>query len=474
MDGSITELGEAMAAVPLDPHYARMVVESRNYDDTIRIQILAAVAAMQDGGIVAIGAADVKKWEKLSKGTGSDILANLDIFVMALQMNAAELESHGVIARKFHKAKNVFYSLCELEDISDIPLEKPNKKDRKLLQHCILTGTDEVFVHVGGGRYRDQRGDKRRVGRESAAGRAKSKLVAGAPFTLSNTSERGAFDRFFVRDATAVSVEQIIESMPERCTFETVQYYLDDQKMPMIKQEVFFDGLPTKSFITTEAPLGPELRDYLIDVISDDSVYDDTLPRITQLRRTIIALKNLQDRAIEPFDADTIINDIKSELKTTAPDSVRNLKDLEKHIDFVSLESYVDKRRIVAIKALSPRSITINDSRVSVTYIDGSAYLTLPATMRTCVPTELPELGERQIYIRFNNREPYRAFLDAQNAALQPARHNRRGKQLAADVPHYQTGRLDSLPVSYAGVMTQPAAFTNRTVQITRGRMRSR
>lgn len=426
LDGTITEIGTEMAYMPLEPNYARMIVTSRMYGMDVRIQTIAAIVVQQDDGITVSSADSKVRWKKLTKEKSSDVLSNLDIFVEALRMDEEERQRHAIVEKKFLKAKEAFEELCKREELDYSLISSPTDSQRADIRSCIISGADELYLHLGGNAYRDIRGKKRHIGKKSSIG-GNRELLIGAPFNLSHASETGQFERRFIRGATIVGAKALAEFAPERCDYEEIGFTLENDGTVRVKKAVTFDGIDTGTHVVEPAQPSARVRDFIIQNLVDGPYQNANLTNTVALRQNLQKLHDLQQRTKEPLHIPIAAALIKENLRDYIPETVATVEEINAYIPEYPASLFISPEQQQQIIESSPNHIMVGDKRVRVRYKDGDAYILLNAG--DAIPQEIPELSEHDIYIGFKNTKTYHKIDDAKVVALRPPRAIRRAKQ---------------------------------------------
>jgi HrpA-like RNA helicase len=429
VDGTITEIGKDMAFLPIDPHHARMLVESRSQSYRVRQQLLAAIAVQQENGITVTEADQARRWKKLSSETQSDVLMNLDVFIAALDMKTSELYKSGIIPKKFYRALEAFNALSENEGLTGMPIEKPDDTQREALMHCIVAGSDELYQHLGRNSFIDPRKRRRKISMRSAMARSQKELIMGTPFDLQKMTERGGRMRKFILGATAVTASLLIEASPERVKFDELEYTIDKDGFAKIRKAVYFDGIDLQNEVLATPEPSPELKEFLIRTLVDSTHKQLHYNKTKKMQQTFIRLRELQKRSVKSIDVDIVKSLIVEELSYYIPDTVRTLGEVDAYMPDYTVDMFVPAELEAEILKSSPSHITIKGVKLYVKYEYGNAYIDIPKKLTRSVPDTIPELGNRPVYIHNPRIKGYHLLQDTNVVSIVSPAQQRRKKE---------------------------------------------
>lgn len=437
LDGSITDIGNDMAFIPIDPHHARMLIASRSQSYRVRQQMLAAIAVQQENGIASTDPTQVKRWKKLSTESQSDILMHLDTFIAALDMTEEELYQNGIVPKKLYRAFETFFALSEREGIAGIELESPDETQRAALIECILAGSDELYMHKGKNQFRDPRGRRRKISKRSAMSRSHKRIVVGAPFDLQKMTERGGRMRRFILGATVVNPELLVQVAPDRCDYEDIDYTVDKDGKAKVRKALYFDGLDTRSQVLADAEPSAQYKEFLINTLVQSSYKQLQYNNTAKLQRTFIRLRELQRRSLQPIDIDTAMQLVTENLMEYIPDTVRSLGEVDAYMPEYTVDMFVPPELEAEILKSSPNHITIKGFKLPVRYSRGDAYIDIPAKLSRSIPESIPELGERTVYIRTPKGKDYHLLKSDNVVSIAPPVRQRQKQDAQTETPHF-------------------------------------
>jgi HrpA-like RNA helicase len=213
----LTAVGKRMLAYPLDPEYARMMVEAHNRD--VVTDMLAALACASVGGIMDVRALSASGGKP--RYHDSDLLAQKDIFLdlcrdITLQKLSGPtleeaLENADVVARRFHRAVDVYHKLCELEGKTPFSEQRPLSKLKDMVA-SIAAGLWPWGVWVASGRHATDAAGKARLISKASFVSADGVVVVGEPFNLETADGE---DLALLQNLTVVSLRTLEQVIPE-------------------------------------------------------------------------------------------------------------------------------------------------------------------------------------------------------------------------------------------------------------------
>jgi len=217
--GNVTNIGREMERYPVESSYARMLVESQNYDAEVQSKLAAIIAIQEVGGIVK-GGPRYTGWQKLTKQKNSDLLAHYDVYCALPNVSPDDYEEIGIISKNVSKAQEVMQRLNH--DLSGIVLDEtaltpitPSEQDN--LMFCIVAGQIDQLWSVDplGNATHIYTNDTREVSSTTVV--RNPSLIAGTPFDLEVPIRDGSLQTLhLVQGITAVKTDWLIAIDPDR------------------------------------------------------------------------------------------------------------------------------------------------------------------------------------------------------------------------------------------------------------------
>lgn len=203
-DNQITEVGKAMVHLPVDVHVARMIVEAQKL--AVVPEVLTIAACLEAGGIRFFkrGTKGHWPWQALTAETTSDLLAELDCFNAALELDSEERSELGVHGKNFRQALELRRKLSRL--VGETTSSGIMRSREATLRACVTGMVDNLYRHQSGRTYSNISGqDVRQLDRRSVVWQAD--WLAGIPFDLSTRNSQGkTINRQLIQWATKVDL----------------------------------------------------------------------------------------------------------------------------------------------------------------------------------------------------------------------------------------------------------------------------
>lgn len=239
--GQVTEIGRAMAEMPINVHLARMVVEAEKYDCVADILTIAAC-------LEADGIRDrTSNWRALTKETESDLLADLDLYRAAGTMKGDEMKTRGIFAKSFFRAKEIRRSLADsLQRVGIRFGAGKGNGDREKILRSVVAGMVDHLYQSDYGRYR-RNGDTRELGRESIV--TGGQWVVGVPKDIEVPGKRGrTFTLHLLTMCSKVDPTWLLEVAPQLIQKKRRNPIWSHEKQRVVEEEItIFNGQEIKS-----------------------------------------------------------------------------------------------------------------------------------------------------------------------------------------------------------------------------------
>lgn len=276
-DGSITKIGRAMERMPIESHYARMMVEARKYKDPeLQAQLAALLAVQEVGGICQFNTRNKpcdERWRSLiaSREKDSDPIKQLEVFIAAQKMSNKELRDHDIFGKDFSRAADVLRQLRRAEKLPQQELAIPSGKQRRQLVKCIIAGMVDNLYTRQGSEFCDADGNYRDINNRSII--SAGKLIVGTPFDLQITTRRGPMTLNLIESVTNVpSVEVLREVAPQLFRDKYLGLMLGDDHKVYDSFEEQFNGSSVGTRREMAAP-SEERRQFIAQRLADAQGY---------------------------------------------------------------------------------------------------------------------------------------------------------------------------------------------------------
>lgn len=367
-NGVITHVGRQMERMPVESHYARMMIEARKYGKEVQGQLAAMLAIQEVGGITFSGKNSGGGYNRfLTRHNDSDMIKQLEVYIGASDMNDTMRREHDVITKNYRKVGDILKRLKQVEKLNGTPLEAPTAEQREALVKCIVSGmVDNLYISEYGNNYSGADG-RRETGRRSLV--SPGKMIVGVPFDLQTTTRRGPLTLHLLENVTNVpSLDVLREVAPQLFSERSQGYRIGDDGTVQEDYRQFFNGRDTNIIEAREAEPCEERRQYLVGCVASGAIWGS---EIVTLRR---AVEDLQNRSTEPL-ATLTQRDIFAMLDIALPPEVANLHEAELYVSPVELDDLVDPARQAEIRSASPDTY----EGLEIRYSQGRPYIEKPS-----------------------------------------------------------------------------------------------
>ena len=373
-DGSLTEIGRAMEKLPVESNYARMMIEARKYSPEVRMQLIAALAVQEAGGICMHPKGSfAPKWMNMIDGDkiDSDVLTQLEVFIQAQEMSGKERKENDISNKGFSKANTIMRQLRRAENLRDQDLTEPDEEQYKQLMRCIVAGmVDNLYTKSNSyGYFKDTDGNLREASNRSLADTSgyyrdsdEEVMIVGKPFDLEIQTKRGKKTLHLLENITVVpSVETLHEVAPQLFERDNETYNLRTVDGVLVAHRAYddkFDGRKVgRSF--EPVPAGPERQIAYADIMVNNQEIRQAL--FGELEGKLKDVLNMTDKFIcDDFSMDEN-GKIKNELlmaylAEAIPQDAANLNDVlnsELKIN-LSLADFMTDEELAEVKKSSP------------------------------------------------------------------------------------------------------------------------
>jgi hypothetical protein len=448
--GQLTKVGRDMERMPVESHYARMMIEARKYGRNVQTQLAAALATQSAGGILRKGRNSANRWKSLMRAdtADSDLLKELEVFIAAESMPASKKREYDITLKGFAGAKDAMRQLCRIEKLDRTALSMPTDTQRQQLIKCIVAGmVDNLYIQEESGYYRDAEGMQRLKGKHSLT--APETMMVGEPFNLEVPSRRGMMTLKLVENVTNVaSIDLLKEVAPQLFREEFVGMASDEDGVIVEKWKSVFNDREIGVEVQKPSAPSEERRQKLIKLMSlqaykveggdiYDSIYsaverlrhksgDDRIPRVDW--QDIVGLLDvglpleagsMQDAVsyLPPFELEDLVpREVQEKIEAASPDEYYGLQ-LEYSSGTPLVRNFYDEQ----ILQLPKEAYRLPDGRE---IYQANTYRRLPLAT---IAAELREAKERKKRDREAAiREGEKMAADTLAAAYEEASHRAR------------------------------------------------
>ena len=210
----VTPIGKEMERFPVESSYARMLVESKRFDTVLQAKLVAIIAIQEVGGIVK-GGPRYTGWRKFSRQTQSDLIAQYEVYLALDQIDAADFDDFGIIAKNIDKSEEIIGRLNHDLGLAAVELTGVTDDEMPMLLQCITAGQLHQLWTVGDDRQATHLSTGKQRELSSTTVVKQAMLVAGTPFDLQIPTPKGLETLHLVNSLTSVDPVCLTELAPE-------------------------------------------------------------------------------------------------------------------------------------------------------------------------------------------------------------------------------------------------------------------
>lgn len=250
-DGIITPLGRKMERFPVESTYSRMLVEAATYSPSVQSKLATIIAIQEVGGIVKGGPRHTG-WQRHTRQTRSDLLAQYDVLLSLPSIAEEDYEELGIIAKNIDKAMEIHERLHHDLNLQFTELS-PIGNDETSLLKCIVAGQlHQLWVTDDAGRALDiATKQQREISTTTVVKHAR--LFAGTPFDLEVPTASGLETLHLVNAISALDPAWLAELAPDMFKLRPGKVYFD-AKQGALAQQIQLE-VRGKSIIIPSAPV---------------------------------------------------------------------------------------------------------------------------------------------------------------------------------------------------------------------------
>ncbi len=371
-DGSVTQIGRDMERMPVESHYARMMIEARKYGPEVQMQLAALIAVQTTDGIVQRGTRNKpcqEQWRALLNNNfnDSDMIKQLEVFVAAQKMSDKEKRDHDLYVKAFSRANDAFRQLRSVEKLQNQDLSAPTAEQRAQLIKCIISGmVDNLYIQGYNG-HANAKGDTREVSQRSII--QPGKMVVGTPFDLQITTSRGLKTLNLLEGPTNVpSVDVLREVAPQLFVEKYVGYAVDAGRGGVIVErwKHYFNGHDMDQTDERDSAPSEERR----KIIIGETIIRAFPKSYYEINDEINRLQKKTDKLLSRIGTDTV----RGMLEVALPLETDSVGDASEYFPPVSIDDLLGSQEREEIDRLFPD----HHFGLDVTYAQGVGTVDIP------------------------------------------------------------------------------------------------
>lgn len=317
----ITPRGERMAPskLPIRPRFARILIETedRNYSVSVRNQAAAMIAALEAGGIPSWLRNSSREWRDLTEQPDSDHIAQLDVFIAAMNMSKTDAQHMGIDLLNLEKAKETHEKLKRRMHIpAGQELIAPTPEEREQLRLAIASSmTDFVYYRNGVKEY--ARVDRNVPGQRSITDRStlisSPKLVVGTPYAIERQRRDSTETEHVIQDVTAVTQQHLAAVATDRhLSWENGELRWSKDRLVRIQHQMFKKSVDIGLFREVE----PEATEEVLSQIVQKSIEDsgNALNELKAIKKRLEKLQQITTEKLNTITEDDLKNIVRQAL----------------------------------------------------------------------------------------------------------------------------------------------------------------
>ncbi|MGB4761847.1 MAG: helicase-related protein [Candidatus Saccharimonas sp.] len=348
--GNITKIGCQMERMPIEAHYARMMVEARKYGAVVQTQLAGTIAALEAGGLIFHRKGELPLWQSLTeepKEGKSDVLAQLDVFIATQTMSSFEKQQNSINSKNLQRAREVFRQLLRTEKLTAADLTEPSDEQRAQLTEAVIAGmVDHLYTRSYGG-FENPRDGAREVSNRSMVRGAD--MVVGEPFDLQVQTKRGLRTLALIENVTAVPSLDVLKRVAPQLTTERQegrQWGKDGVLYHTYRQ--YFNGQALNEVRTEPAEPSPEVHHEVLATLG----YNPG-EHLRNFKNVVNELRQLQQLTTEVLPVITD-EDIRHMLEVVVPGDLVSYRDADMYVPELTLDDLVSSEMQAEIRAAAP------------------------------------------------------------------------------------------------------------------------
>ncbi|NCU38387.1 ATP-dependent RNA helicase [Candidatus Saccharibacteria bacterium] len=452
-DDSITKIGRDMERMPVESHYARMMIEARKYGPEVQMQLAALLAVQEADGITQFGSRNRpsdERWRSLLQSgiNDSDMIKQLEVFIAARSMSDREKRDNDIFVKAVGKANEALRQLRNVERLNDQELVLPTAEQREQLVKCIISGmVDNLYISDAYYGYRDALGRSREL--SSRATIRSGNMVVGKPFDLQVNTRRGPMTLNLLESPTNVpSVDTLREVAPQLFSERSRGLMVGPDGVAYEQFEQIFNGHNTGEEIARPAAESPERTNALVRVAVAN------FWQSAEMQSIIAAAIDLNNR--RPGSVNTItIDQLRNVTIQATPTGVASVSEVSEYLPNFSLEDLLPAEKRQVILESSPDEF----SGRALIYRDGKPMLGAALSEDEILALNADELvlpDGRQIGLRdswgaYINVEQYQKRLMSLRAEREEAARAAHASRVSEAVGYFESGYRKDTVVSRFG-----------------------
>ena len=240
-NNNVTKIGIEMSRLPVDPQFARMIVEAKKYNVTEAIVCIASLLEVE--GLLG----NKGSYRNFTRETSSDLLAELDVWNRVVKADYInfELEILGIKPKAFSKAKE-YYKKIYLQLQLQGETTSNNSQNRSNIKKAFLAGFIDSVYKKEDNHYIDTNGNILYLAKRSCLHNSDSlpELIVGKSRVIEQKTNGVSEYINMVYMATEVTPEEVIEMAPNLITqIDENAFYASNADIVKVTRKTFYKNL---------------------------------------------------------------------------------------------------------------------------------------------------------------------------------------------------------------------------------------
>ncbi|MFK7911526.1 MAG: ATP-dependent helicase HrpB [Akkermansiaceae bacterium] len=386
--GSITDIGKQMAAFPLHPRYARLLLAGAEYDCVAEAGFIAA--AVQGEGVFVRGKGGRKEFS--DSGDLSDFAAEWRAFQFAKDMSfdARRCASSGIMARG---ARELGKSLEQLEKLAlrqGLSWKDPVFSSDQISEMMMVAMSDRLAVQLGNATL-----SSRVVGGRRGKLDADSVVKGAQVFVAAEMTEvEGKEVTVYLNRCTEVSIASLEKYFPDEFNEHDGAVYDETIRRVVRRREIRFRDLVLESKEGGEPPLSDAAHLLAERVVSGELKLNKWDRAVEQWIARLVNLTNwMPEMELPGFN-----NDDKLMVIEEICQGARGYKDIKNREIMPVLKNWLSAPQKAVLDAYAPTEVKLSNGRVArVKYtVDAEPWIAMKMQLLYDV-TELPKIADGKV-----------------------------------------------------------------------------
>lgn len=380
----ITAVGRRMEALPMSPGFARMVIESEQYSAKTRAQVVAMTVSLEAGGLQYFAQGVEKKWKELIEQNDSDMLAQLELYIAALDMDKKKQAEYNLDPQNIETAQRQYRKVMKRLGLGVDELVSPTAAEIENIKRCIYSGMiDHVYEYNGNDEYLKAGGVQIGADIESSTPReisnrsvvdGRPSMIVGYPYRYTYMAKGELVPKHIVEKVSRVSTPAVLgEIASSLCVWRPVDLLLRGGRLVQ-RETQFYRNTELGVHREVEAGETDDAVSYLVNHVMNNA--GSALRELRGIESTLKELRKLSPHAPKSIQG-TIDSIVLDAVKASGLDEsyADQLIRERMYQDNITLHSYITEEEIAEIHRNSPPVLNWFGQEFAITYEHGQPLI---------------------------------------------------------------------------------------------------